>query len=55
MKWFKRKVYPVIVLVWRGDWCYVVKDGHSVGHINMFINDDEVKIKVLNLLKQLEK
>ena len=43
-----------IKLVWRGDWAYILKDGKSIGHISFFIDDEETKIKIINLLKLLK-
>jgi hypothetical protein len=51
----KRRV-PQVRLEWKDtNWCYIIKDGKSVGHIYYFIVDERVETQVKNLLKQLEK
>jgi hypothetical protein len=51
----KRRV-PQVRLEWKDtNWCYIIKDGKSVGNIYYHIVDERVETQIKNLLKQLEK
>jgi len=45
-----------VKLEWRDEsWCYVLQNGESIGHLSFYITDDDVRVKIINVLKQLEK
>jgi hypothetical protein len=48
---FKSKKESVIVLEWRKDFAYVIKEGEPIGHVSFYVTDEETKVKIINVLK----